>query len=109
MLLRCAVRVNCEPGSPCRFGLGTLLGMKLRHSLLPIVVAISLCGGGCASVSPKEVLTMNSYVLDYDTKAAPIYARLKQTKIRVGTMDLKIAVGMTSHCRRMATEKVEMR
>jgi tRNA(fMet)-specific endonuclease VapC len=30
-------------------------------------------------------------VLDYDAKAAEIFERLKQAKIRVGTMDLKIA------------------
>jgi len=33
----------------------------------------------------------NSQVVDFDTKAVDIYKKLKSQKIRVGTMDMKIA------------------
>ena len=38
---------------------------------------------------------LNNYckiaVLDYDAKAQKVYTRLRQSKVRIGTMDLKIA------------------
>jgi tRNA(fMet)-specific endonuclease VapC len=39
----------------------------------------------------------NIAVLDFDGKAAAVFERLKQAKIRIGTMDLKIAAIALAH------------
>lgn len=64
--------------------------MKFRGALLLAAMVVSL--GGCASVPPKQVRTMNSFVLDYDT---PCDAAL-QARVEGIDASLRARLGMTA-------------
>lgn len=63
--------------------------MNFRRALLLAAMVVSL--GGCASVPPKQVRMMNSFVLDYDT---PCDATL-QTRVEGIDASLRARLGMT--------------
>lgn len=65
--------------------------MNFRGALLFAAVAISLGGGGCASVSPKQVRAMDSFVLDYDTPCDAVL----QARVEGIDASLRTRLGMT--------------
>lgn len=65
--------------------------MNFRCALL-LAAAISLCGGGCASVSPSPRPALAAFVLDYDT---PCDAAL-QARVEGIDESLRARLGMTA-------------
>ncbi len=73
--------------------------MNFRCALLLAAITVSLCLGGCASVSSGRMRTLDSFVLDYDTSCdAALQARVEAVdaslRARLGMTEEQTAVGV---------------